>query len=124
MKPLFIFIFFFTCFESIGQNIKISSDPSNYIITGKVYDSTLKQNLSGVSIICRNKFGTTTGYDGSFLLKLPNSYIKKNFAILVLCIGYKPAKIKVRNKKTPLTKIINVYLKKSNVDLSEFYITQ
>ena len=98
MKLLFLTLVFFICFTAIGQNSTTSSVNSNYVITGKVYDSTIKQYLEGASILCRNKYGTSSGYDGKFRLKLPEKYSKKNFSIHVFSLGYNSAKIKIKNK--------------------------
>ena len=124
MKLFFFTLVFFICFTGVSQNKKASSDGSNYIITGKVYDSTLKQYLSGVSILCRNKYGTTSGYDGSFDLKLPEKYAKKNFSILVFALGYESYKIKIKNKHSPLPKDLLVYLKQRFIDMNEVFITR
>ena len=124
MKSFLIILVLFSCFKTNGQDKKSSSDPSHYILTGKVYDSTLKQNLSWVSILCRNKYETTSGYDGSFHLKLPENYSKKNFSILVSCIGYKTTKIKIKNWHSPLSKDLLVYLKQNLTDMNEVITIQ
>ena len=124
MKLLFFTLLFFICFTGVGQKNIASSGISNYIISGKVYDSTLKQNLAWVSILCRNKYETTSGYDGSFHLKLPENYSKKNFSILVSCIGYKTTKIKIKNRHSPLSKDLLVYLKQNLTDMNEVITIQ
>jgi len=124
MKAFLIILVLFSCFKTNGQEKKFISDSTNYIIAGKVYDSTLKQYLSSVSILCRNKYGTTSGYDGSFRLKLPEKYSKKNFSIQVFSLGYESSKIKIKNKRSPLSKDLLVYLKQRFNDMNEVFITQ
>ena len=124
MKLLFLTLVFFICFTAIGQNSTTSSVNSNYVITGKVYDSTIKQYLEGASILCRNKYGTSSGYDGKFRLKLPEKYSKKNFSIHVFSLGYNSAKIKIKNKKSALQKDLLVYLKQMPIDMNQVIVIQ
>ena len=120
---LFLFLLFFICNKTLAIS-KAPSDSTHYIITGKVYDSTIKQYLSGVSILCRNKYGTSSGYDGGFRLTVPEKYSKKNFSILVSSLGYESRKIKIKNKQSPSNKDLMVYLKQKFIDMNEVITIQ
>jgi len=122
MKAFLVILVLFICVKTNGQDN--TPDPSHYIITGKVYDSTIKQYLSGVSILCRNKYGTSSGYDGGFRLTAPKKYSKKNFSILVSSLGYESRKIKIKNKQSPSNKDLMVYLKQKFIDMNEVITIQ
>lgn len=78
-SQLFQFLFFLlsvTCFSQ-----------ENLVLTGKILDKKTKQPVPFVHIGIPDKgIGTTSGFDGSFELKLPKSF--ENSQLMVSCMGY------------------------------------
>lgn len=122
MKALFFCILIFAGHNLFSQKNSFP-DSNQYIITGRVLDHITKETLSAASILFKQQ-AITTDQEGKFQLKLPLKYKHKNFTIKVLYIEYNPAKIKIRNKKKPITKELIFYLKKINIDLNEVIISQ
>lgn len=106
--------------EHTDKSLKGSSQL--YIIRGRVYDSSLKVGLEGVSVMVNNKYGCTTVKDGVFQLELPHKYLKRNFSIRIASVGYNFVTVKVENKKGGFDKELTVYLHPRIIDESEVII--
>jgi hypothetical protein len=89
---------------------------NNYILKGRICDSTLKQGLSSASIWIKSKMSCTSDNDGYFEFKLPQKYRSKNFIVHVALVMYDPNDIKVKNRKATKTADFMIFLKKKNTD--------
>ena len=116
---LFLLISVFSYSQSNSTSIK---DDSKYIITGYLYDSSLNP-LCGASIFVKNrKYGSTTDNEGFFKLKLPISYLKKNFSIKSAYVDYEIQTIEINNKRDPPKNNLIIHLKKRVYDPTETII--
>ena len=118
-----LLIILMICHKQFAQN-KIKNDSSKYIITGIVYDSTLKRALPNASLKLGSRNILTTENTGSFKLVLPTKYSKKKFAITASYLGYNQNKIWIDNRNSKLTNEIAIYLTAANIDQNKVVIIQ
>ena len=124
IRFLFCLIFFF-----IGNNISgqsptaVNKTKEQYVIKGRVYDSSLKINLTEVSVYVKHheKYGCVAR-NGYFELKLPNIYRKKNFSLIIACLTYDPYQAKIKNKKETFEEELIIYLQQHVIDKNDIII--
>ena len=110
--------------NEIGENSNgIDKTNQGYRIYGKVQDSSIKQNLVGVSVAIKNNMYTAiTDNNGYFHLELPAKYAKKNFKILFSFVGYNMLTVKVQNKKKEFKGSLNVFLHPAITNLDKVIV--
>ncbi|MDR6196441.1 TonB-dependent receptor [Siphonobacter sp. SORGH_AS_0500] len=91
-----------------------SVSPKELTITGQVTDAQTREVLTGCTVMVKGtSVGTTTGADGKYSIKVPNTE-----AILVFqFVGYEPMEMPVGRQTT-----INVELKNDAADLSQVVV--
>jgi len=118
-----LLIIFMICHKPFAQN-KIKNDSSKYIISGIVYDSTLKRALPNASLKLGSRNILTTENTGRFKLVLSTKYSKKKFSITASYLGYNENKIWIDNRNSKLTSEIAIYLSAANIDHNKVVIIQ
>jgi len=97
-----------------------SSRNASYVIYGTVIDSSLHQEIPGVSIaLNHNSWCVVTDRSGHFELPLPDNLRTKKFRIIVSSIGYNTKKIKIDNRSQILTNSLTIYLERLKIDSNQ-----
>lgn len=77
---------------AIGSLTTVFSQSTEYTVTGIVIDKTNKAPMQAASVFAQNTtFGTATGADGKFILRLPNG----GYDLVVTFTGYETESIRI-----------------------------
>lgn len=109
MRPIII-VFFMLC-----ANVLVGQD--FFVISGKVSDANNGEPLRYAHVgISERGIGTTTGMDGSFVLKVPNYF--RQSTLIVSYVGYNDYRRAIQTVKSPIT----IRMKASPTDLTEVVV--
>jgi hypothetical protein len=83
MKNLFSIVFICLCLSMSAQD---------FVMTGKITDSTGITPLAGASVFCQNTtFGTVSNAEGAFTIKLPNG----GYDLVISYTGYETQSVRI-----------------------------